>query len=322
MRIDRIDFYKGLLMIGVVWGHAISVIDYTEHECAIYTFFRTYDMPFFMFLSGIFLARSIEKYDLKRLLINKVATLLVPVVLWSLVRSLGTSLGGYYFIWAIFLSSAIVITTHWLTKNALLRALCYIAPIVVLHCIDAGVFNMAYLYPFFLIGFLFFEPSFALRQPYKVALPGKWLEYANILLFVVMLCFWSLDYNPWDTRFNLLANPGLIPITLFRFAIGLSGIFAMRWVFDRLYHPFVRPFVCRIGRKTLGVYLLQGLLVETLLFECCWQLAVSYDYATQIDLTLLCYVVAPLVALITCWFSLLCLRVLESNKYTAWTVGK
>lgn len=82
MRDSKIDFYKGMLMVGVIWGHTINAYHLSDYTCWIHLFFRTYDMPFFMLLSGVFLAVSIQKYDLKKLLLNKLTTLFVPLAVW------------------------------------------------------------------------------------------------------------------------------------------------------------------------------------------------------------------------------------------------
>lgn len=156
-----------MLMIGVIWGHTINAYHLSGYTCWIHMLFRTYDMPFFMLLSGVFLARSVQKYDLWNLFLNKFTTLLVPVVVWSLIRTQGFSFDSYYFIPAVFYSSVFVILANF-AANKFLRFAMYISPIIVLHCIDYWFYNIAYLYPFFLIGYLFFNTEIKIKPKIKV----------------------------------------------------------------------------------------------------------------------------------------------------------
>lgn len=83
-RDNKHDFYKGLLMWGVVWGHCITVLlNGAENNIGIHLILRTYDMPFFMLISGFFFAFSIKKYTLKDLLKNKITTILLPTFFWD-----------------------------------------------------------------------------------------------------------------------------------------------------------------------------------------------------------------------------------------------
>lgn len=63
MRDKRIDFAKGMLMFCVIYGHMINaLLSGTPHSPIwLHVFVRTFDMPFFMILSGYFLKRSLEK---------------------------------------------------------------------------------------------------------------------------------------------------------------------------------------------------------------------------------------------------------------------
>ena len=55
----KYDFYRGLLMLGVVWGHTITALRYgIGGSSGLLHFFRTYDMPMFAFISGYFLNKS------------------------------------------------------------------------------------------------------------------------------------------------------------------------------------------------------------------------------------------------------------------------
>ncbi len=109
-RNERYDFYKAVLMFGVVWGHTITNMGGGEISCNITWFLRLYDMLFFMLISGYFLKFNVEKYNTKQLLLNKITTILLPTILWTLILTMGQHLfSGYYFLHAIFYSSVTII---------------------------------------------------------------------------------------------------------------------------------------------------------------------------------------------------------------------
>ena len=86
-RNQKVDFYKGLLMWGVIWGHTISALTNgtLNKGIFIHNFFRLYDMPFFMILSGFFLFKSLEKNNTCREtaenLLEKLQSILQPRML-------------------------------------------------------------------------------------------------------------------------------------------------------------------------------------------------------------------------------------------------
>ena len=50
------DFYRGLLIWGVVIGHTITALKSGDSSYVwLHTFLRMYDMPMFAFISGYFI---------------------------------------------------------------------------------------------------------------------------------------------------------------------------------------------------------------------------------------------------------------------------
>lgn len=148
-RNEIFDFYKALLMFGVVWGHTITHFGGGGISCNVTWLLRLYDMPFFMLISGYFLRRSMQKYNYRHLLLSKVTTILFPTVLWSLIISRGTSILGYYFLYAVFLSSVIIVLVEEFANKTVIKYLLYFLLISLLYLIDYKPFNLCYLFPFF-----------------------------------------------------------------------------------------------------------------------------------------------------------------------------
>ena len=99
-RIDWIDSAKGLGIILVVIGHVERGLTFAKllpaspivlfMDRLIYSF----HMPLFFFLSGLFLAHSIEKSSFNELLKNKARTIAYPYFVWSTITIAIKSLLG------------------------------------------------------------------------------------------------------------------------------------------------------------------------------------------------------------------------------------
>lgn len=72
-RDNRFDFYKGLLMVGVVYGHVLTALQNGQYgTLGVHSFIRMYDMPMFAFIAGYFLKSSCSRHGFAYNVINKV----------------------------------------------------------------------------------------------------------------------------------------------------------------------------------------------------------------------------------------------------------
>lgn len=118
--------------------------------------------------------------------------------------------------------------------------------------------NNVYMYPYFVIGFLFakFEKS-------------KWMEilfkfkYLSLLLFPIMILFYKKDHYIYTS--GLTGTEGLIrhmPINLFRWAIGLIGSVFVLTILEMCFkYIVIKGMLLRIthlfrklGEKSLQIY--------------------------------------------------------------------
>lgn len=247
----QVDFVKGMLIWSVIWGHTITALSAGKFDSPvwIHTFFRTYDLPLFMILSGYFFRHSCETYPIKELLLNKIGMLLVPIVFWNLVNS---SWSTFYFLWAVFVSSLICIPLRKLRNVFQIPAM--LAITVLLHIFSVP-WNMFYLFPFFCTGFLFGHPF---TEKKKCPIPV-------IIAFVVGICLWKFEYTPWRMGYDAWKSDiSALAVYLFRFSLALAGSFVMAQFFYRLKELIpskTSAFFCGIGRKTLALYVLQTFIV-------------------------------------------------------------
>jgi len=167
-RNKRIDFYKAMLMLGVVWGHCITnLLAGDENNIGIHFIFRTYDMPMFMLLSGYFLAFSMENRNWMALVKARTVRIAVPTIFWGLLISKGHLLNGldcYYFLCAIFFSTLIVITIGKVLIFPLYQTIIFILLTGVLNFVPLYLWNLSYLFPYFALGYLI--------KIYRVRKPG------------------------------------------------------------------------------------------------------------------------------------------------------
>lgn len=317
MRNDRLDFYKGFLMWGVMWGHTITALRAGEGKSVwILTYFRTYDMPFFMLLSGYFLSVSLAKKSWKSVACNRVGTILLPLVAWQILIDLiyrqVNNLFSLWFLWSAFACSMITIFVSGIIANKKNAAIILSVFSIGLHFIPKNIFNLGYMLPFFVIGFY-------LQIIYKkfARFKNEYVLFISFFLFVIMQCFWQGKYNVWNAGTYVLINPQyMLPVIFFRGAIGINGCFVMKNVFDNFYSlagEKVKNFFSFIGENTLLLYILQSVLIENVLNKSVIKLRdiVGFNVFT-LNMQLLGYVSAPLISLVAIVVLLLLIRIIKN----------
>ena len=172
-RNDRMDYFKGILMFGVLLGHAITAFKTGQSlDVGIHVFVRTYDMPFFILISGIFMAKSVDKYVPWKNILNKLSSILIPLVFWNvlfyLIRLavasvLGSgvfskdafmaALTGRWFLWAALLCFCLMIVICGLFKTMAMRLVASIVISVLFLFVPKDLWNIAFMFPFYALGF-------------------------------------------------------------------------------------------------------------------------------------------------------------------------
>ncbi len=286
VRNDKLDYFKGILMLGVVIGHLITAFKAGDtSEVYIHTFLRAFDMPFFMLISGYFMAKSVDRYIPWRNALNKVSTILIPLAIWLsifyvlrelvsyVVSEASFSIRGYltyltqasWFLWSAFICSVLMIAVCGIFKKQEIRFA--VSIILSLGClfIPEDMYNIAFMFPFFALGFFI---DFVKEKIGEKAV--NIIKTASVACFIVLICFWSMDYTVWSTGSYLLGGnfKATLMAVLFRFFIGATGCVTMSVVFDILYLSsnkvlaFINKNLVSVGKNTLMIYLFQGFVVE------------------------------------------------------------
>ncbi len=287
-RNKELDFIKGLLMISVLLGHFVTAYKAgeTTEPVWIVTFIRTFDMPLFMLLSGLFLRRTVDKYVWWKNIINKISSILIPIVLWQTIffaiqKGFSATRGNFYFsineyvryiigsswfLWSALICTIVVIVVHQMVKKEKLRAMILAILCVGTLFIPNDKYNVAFMLPFFVLGY-FFDLFYSKIKNENL----KAIKILSLVCFILLLCLWDGKYNVWnagsyileDTVFTLYA-------VILRFTIGLVGCVVMTTIFQKLFEAknsvseWLVGQITNCGQNTLSIYLLQGFVVEFL----------------------------------------------------------
>lgn len=310
---------KGMLMWCVV-NAFFSGIAHTP--IWLHTFVRTFDMPFFMMLSGFFLRKSLAKRRAIDVFVNRLCMILVPFVVWTLLLARVDIFNRYYFLWAVLCSGIICIAGHALTSDlpsrimAVFQGLLYIGVVVLFHAFKVP-WNMFYLFPFFVVGYYLRDANY-----------GRKLASIMAVVFIAGLCFWDADYTPW--KIGALAwrdNAAVFLVYGFRFVLGIAGVCTMGIVFDSIRRLcgeesiFVRVVV-GWGRETLALYILQTLCVEIalrLLCEQFWRhcaISISGGFINLIG-----YLIVPALSFVLVAFLFCAIKRIKSTKLLNYAFG-
>lgn len=282
-----LDTAKAFAILLVVVGHCIqygSGAEYVQSTAffsnplfkAIYSF----HMPLFMLISG-YLFRGALRKPAKEIILGRARSLVVPIICWttiSLMLHIARSIGSdtltlsnivstflsqltiLWFLWAVFLWSVGVVIINKRLNDSIWV---YIAVFLLLFAtpVNYNIGLLAYMYPFFVGGYLYNHYNLAEKLHRIYSLP-----YLPLLLgaiFFAMLYHFDVEDYIYVSGYTLVGNDACtqLSIDLYRSAIGFVG---SAFVLSSLYTLFHNVglkraithggIVADIGRNTLGIY--------------------------------------------------------------------
>lgn len=292
-----IDFIKGMLIFGVVYGHLITALTVGSHcQVWLHTFMRTFDMPFFMLLSGFFFRKSLSRNGLSKVFLNRLTMIFCPIVFWTVIRGHLNIFGGmYYFLWAVFASGVLCLIAKAMSSY-LPERFAFPAEITLLlltafslHCINSP-WNLFYLYPFFAVGYCM--PSVPKKYP-------QWCEAVILFTWVTGLCFWGVKYTPWNVKGMAWRTDGTALLVYgYRFVLALLGVHIMWKIFDGTRRClgeeswFVK-LVTWAGTETLAIYIVHSICLPIIK-----RLVPFVPSWTLENANIVGYVIAPIMAIL------------------------
>lgn len=316
MRDERYDFYKGLLIIGIVLGHVLTALQSGEGSTFwIHQFVRTYDLPMFAFISGIFLRESCVKRSAFKNILNKVGGILLPALIWGeLFALIGgrfvPDTGGLWFLFSIFISSIIVILINCL-KNIALRVACFGIVIILLHTIIVDPFMTGFLLAPMVVGYYYKEIVFKIRKTLSIN-NQKLLLFFLTYSFILAQCFWKSDYSIWSLGCNVFKNNMYVSNSIgimYRFVIGMLGSIVMKKLFDTILIWInaddreeckkMKKTIIQWGQSTLEIYILHAWLVSVAGAKVISVIVLKLGYnPLMVNERLLLFVIAPMVTIV------------------------
>ena len=316
-RLDYVDALKSFGIFLVIWGHAIvqlggNPVNYT------YLVIYSFHMPLFFIISGFFFKSSL-KLKPKDFLIKKGFQLLYPWLIWCLIVAV-FQLATHQLDNHNYYQKGVLIFNRWfwfLRSLLLSYVLAYFA---------YKIFKKGYLVAIFGILFVLFAPFFKIQSFYfPLFLLGIWLKenyslickHLNTILYLAFFTFvCSLFFLNGS---HLTAYPGFfsyetysyeipnLSLPLFRGLIGIAGslfffaLFQKTWKTNRFY-----SYLQQRGRYTLGIYLLQTLVVENIFPQ-----LLSFQYMNKWVYALL---IAPVLSLALFEIFTIMMKWLEKRK--------
>lgn len=312
MRDGKLDFFKAFLIWSVVVGHCMNVLSPYYNE--LHIILRLFDLPMFMYISGFLLKGSIARYCYRQLLVNKLTTIAFPAIIWMVLSFLLGDPHLYYFLWAILVSSVIVMTCRKLFPQKISIVL-MITVAVAFHLIPWNIVNISFLFPFFLIGYFS-------RQISHV---GRKVGVASLVLFVLLrVIAWQPEYTIWISGGYVLHNTlHMLYVVILRIVLGVSGIYAatfvLGWLYDKVRESHFLKLWENIGKETLAIYLMQHIVVEIGLLKlilCLEVNAVLDKYPLFAG-----YLLSPVISLVLLILIYKAANVLRKSSYLKWVFG-
>ena len=271
-RDNRFDFYKGVLIFGVVYGHMLTVLKSNAgDDYAIHQFIRTYDMPMFAFISGYFLYISLSRNSLRTNIQNKIVGILYPSLLWEYVPCLLTRRfhivpGSFWFTYSLFFCLLIILFIESFIKQWMFKLIIYGIVVLLFHTVIVDPYKIGFLLPPCIIGFYYHN---LIKKRKEKKRKEDFLKVIVVFLFCFAQCFWKVDYNVWNTGCCIFNQGTILNQTIriiFRFSIGILGVFSMMWFFNAVYlyltssnlfNRFIANAFVSIGKVTIELYILQ-----------------------------------------------------------------
>lgn len=311
-RIQFIDVLKGFAIFLVLWGHVIY------RSSPVFAFIYSFHMPLFFLISGFFF-QSTLRLSPREFLYKKGMQLFYPWLLWCVLLGIyhfihlrlyevnflqaGILLFNRYF-WflkSLFLSYVIVYFACRLFKKTVWAVAVSIVFVIVCPFLHVQSFYL----PFFLLGIV-------LKNHYSFFVPhvNKVLGI-SLTVFFVCLCFWKSDYigmspSLFSAKSFSYVMPDIPPVLL-GWTIGVAGALFFFFFFQKYYREnAVTTYLKKAGRNTLGIYILQVILVEIFM--------PAVLHLPPVNSWIFSLLIAPLLSWIALEVCLRTIRLIEKNK--------
>lgn len=314
-----IDILKGLLIYFVVLGHVIQysgVVDFFDN--ALYKFIYSFHMPLFAMISGYLLYNSLSHYPVKKVLLSRLKTLIIPIIVWStlewMLRDVWTLIStgevvffevgnltqykALWFLWTMLYSTMFTILYKLIPKARFLVLL--LGGVIVF--LPNGDLNL-FIYPFFVLGYLYNERKNALSK--KIS---KWVKWMTLIAYPVLMLFFdesSYIYTS-GTLFHATDNYLIQFVTdIYRYIVGFLGSFFVIIITRFCLMKFagfkfskkIELCLSNMGKYSLQIYVVQRIVVEVVYFKFCYKFQIRAIPFLNNEL-FFAFIIAPIIAML------------------------
>ncbi|MCH5218064.1 MAG: acyltransferase family protein [Muribaculaceae bacterium] len=316
-----LDCLKAFAIFLVLWGHCIQYLSSTHYaEQPLYRIIYSFHMPLFMALVGYFATSLLCINSFAKVVWKKCRQLLIPAVVMIAFICLvqGYAVNGliHFFklivinLWFLKVAFLCTVLFYVFAFNRKFRPAGIIISLIISQFIHLWYWPVNIMYPCFVLGYFL--------HSFRTYIECNSLKIMMIsgCIFVAMLLFWDRSF--WDMpEFTVnVASQSFTEFwgkTLYRLAIGIAGTIFFFSAFislvDRLLSEKIKKRLQFVGVRTLGIYLVQSLLVEVILAR-----TLNLDTLNPLVYNL---VVTPAIALIALIICTLTVKLLEQTKITS-----
>ncbi len=287
-RIKEWDFFKGILVIMIILGHATASLGTYESPpileyCSSLTV--SFIMPMFLVITGYFIYSFKTDTLTPGYILKKAKRLLIPAVIWGgiggifiiILESLPLwpintmtiiiflrNIKYLWYLYGTFVSALIIWSVEKIT-NQKYKNIILVGFAIVSHLIPTDLWNISFSFPFILTGYYLRKNHFSLEwfNTHKCTCFGL----LGIYLFV--LYFYSYDYSVYVAGTNFITNAPFVKqlyIVIFRFAIGISGTICISFLAHLFYTYFDNNILVKtielLGENSLEMYCTQFIIIE------------------------------------------------------------
>lgn len=280
-RIEMWDLLKLFAIFAVVLGHSMQhLLDGDATENPLFLWITTFHMPLFMAISGFFSVKSFQR-PVKHYLKNRSRQLLLPWVSWSIILAVTISVMDGMITWSGFKS--LFIDSLWFLKSLFICGILALLGFkpkgnrivwVVLSLMISQVcmvWNVFIMYPCFLWGILLAKKfSYIHQHLVKVSVISGVIFFLSSIAISITPGFWIRNAGIRQLLLNgNLEYDLFIDVVLRRYIQLIIGIFGATFFIVLFYGLFStgkkHNFLASMGRFSLGVYVVQTLILETIL---------------------------------------------------------
>lgn len=263
MRNATIDSLKGFAIILVVIGHVLqnTIIDYDEN--ILFRLIYSFHMPLFFFLSGYVSKNKISVINLKKYFV----ALIIPFISFAIISSLYIGYqgiednyrvahniiktliypdNGLWFLYVLFV-------IHILNYIASRTSILYVILIIVFITAISKVLdsqNVLGLRTIVIFSIYFFLGKYVFKNSEVIT---RNCSKFYVVLLIIFVCF-GYFWHRTDNIYLLSINLSSVASFLYRYFVGLLGIFA----FYGLFNKIKISKLALLGQHTLIIYVLNS----------------------------------------------------------------